>query len=899
MTLLEGVTSARLLEALGWALVNFLWQGATIGIVAAIVLLALRRCSANARYLVCCAALALMAIAPVATFFIVFWAQGAAPVEFESAIVASAALETTWSDRVSSWLPSVALGYVIAALLLQLRLGVQLVHANSLKLRGCLAAPPAWRGIVNDLKMRLGLRRTVQVVESSVVSVPTVVGWLQPFVLVPVSAISGLSPDQLRAVLAHELAHIRRYDYLVNLIQAVIESLLFYHPAVWWLSRRMRDEREFCCDDIAVRVCGDSVCYARALSSLVSMRDEEPIPALASTGGSLMNRIRRLVGVRPATATRPGAATVAMFAVVAATVVISSLAFAVPAERAVQLPATAEEAAALASISAIDDGDGGLAERLRAAGLADEEIRIVLKIIESQHRNLAESRRRDTIRDRFVEQEVAAVAEARGRANRVREEIQRRHVVEDERRVRTDREHAAELHRHLQERLAAGDLAEADVARLVERAMEEAGHAMGRIERQHGDGDRRPDVERHLQELHEHLQRAVPDELKRHLHEALTHAYGEAQRAYEQGDMHESAELRSLIEAVHGELGKRLEDRAIGEDDARRHFEAALAQLHERGINIKGDQLHEVEERLNKLHQHLQKQLESSGVPKEQIHEHLGKLHEHLQKQLESVGISENQLHEHLRKQFESAGITENQLHEHLQKQFESAGITANQLHEHLRKQLESAGITENQLHEHLRKQFESAGITENQLHEHLRKQLESSGVAKEQLHEHLGKLREHLQKQLESSGVPKEQIHQHLEQANKALKQYYEQLQRHQSEGESSPEAAIRERLHRELLERDRGAVAEDERRVREHLRRVDESEARSRSRHESLSAESIEQLLEHMHKLQDHLHQGLESGRISKEQAREHLLDAQRKLEAALQELREEGGRRRPRSR
>ena len=873
MTLLESVTSARLLEALGWALVNFLWQGATIGIVAAMVLLALRRCSANARYLVCCAALALMAIAPVATFFIVFWAQGEAPVELGSAIVASAALETTWSERVSSWLPSVALGYVIAALLLQLRLGVQLGHAQSLKRRGCRAAPPAWRGIVNDLKARLGLHRTVQVVESSVVAVPTVVGWLQPFVLVPVSAISGLSPDQLRAVLAHELAHIRRYDYLVNLIQAVIESLLFYHPAVWWLSRRMRDEREFCCDDIAVRVCGDSVCYARALSSLVSMRDEEPIPALASTGGSLMNRIRRLVAVRPATATRPGAATVAMLAVVAATVAISSLAFAVPAERAAQLPAIAEEAEALASIDAIDDGDGGLAERLRAAGLADEEIRIVLKVIESQHRNIAESRRRDTVHRRLVEEEAAAASTARSRADRIREEIQRRHVVEDERRVRTDREHAAsselrdverqlaEMHRHLEERLAAGDLAEVDVSALVERAMEEAGHAMGRIERQHGDGDRRPDVERHLQELHEHLQRAVPDELKHHLHEALTHAYGEAQRAYEQGDMHESAELRSLIEAVHGELGKRLEDRAIGEDDARRHFEAALAQLHERGINIKGDQLHEVEERLNKLHQHLQKQLESSGVTKEQIHEHL-------QKQLESVGISENQLHEHLQKQLESSGGAKEQIHEHLSK-----------LHQHLQKQLESSG--------HLDQANEALKHYYQQLH---------------RVHPEAADDFTELQDYYE-------QLHRvHPEAADAAEAAIREYLHRQRSDAEGAAESAIREQIHRDFLDRERRPQA-DGRRDRELGRtpllgdffksHADQPEARSRSRHESLSAESIEQLLEHMHKMQDHLHQGLESGRISKEQAREHLLDAQRKLEAALQELRVERGRRRSRSR
>ena len=91
------------------------------------------------------------------------------------------------------------------------------------------------------------------------VDVPTVIGWLRPVVLVPASALAGMTPQQLEAILAHELAHIRRHDYLVNLLQTLVETLLFYHPAVWWLSRRIRIERENCCDDLAVSLCGDPV----------------------------------------------------------------------------------------------------------------------------------------------------------------------------------------------------------------------------------------------------------------------------------------------------------------------------------------------------------------------------------------------------------------------------------------------------------------------------------------------------------------------------------------------------------------------------------------------------------------------------------------------------------------
>ena len=99
---------------------------------------------------------------------------------------------------------------------------------------------------------------------------PIVVGWLRPVVLLPASAITGLTPEQLQAVLAHELAHIRRYDCLVKLIQAVVETFLFYHPAVWWVSGRIHEESEHCCDELAVEACGDRRSYARALASFAA-----------------------------------------------------------------------------------------------------------------------------------------------------------------------------------------------------------------------------------------------------------------------------------------------------------------------------------------------------------------------------------------------------------------------------------------------------------------------------------------------------------------------------------------------------------------------------------------------------------------------------------------------------
>jgi hypothetical protein len=135
----------------------------------------------------------------------------------------------------------------------------------------------------------------VKVLESSLVSVPTAVGWLRPAILLPASAFTGLTPQQLEAVLAHELAHVRRNDYLVNVLQTGVETLLFYHPAAWWVSRQIRAEREHVCDDMAVRVTGDAMTYARALTRIERLRTTAPRLAMGADGGSLRSRVSRLV----------------------------------------------------------------------------------------------------------------------------------------------------------------------------------------------------------------------------------------------------------------------------------------------------------------------------------------------------------------------------------------------------------------------------------------------------------------------------------------------------------------------------------------------------------------------------------------------------------------------------
>src|SRR5204863_1628482 len=167
-------------------------------------------------------------------------------------------------------------------------------HVRRLHRMALATLSSPWQTACRRLAYRLGLPAAAHVVESGLVDVPTVVGWLRPAILLPVAALASLSPAQVEAILAHELAHIRRHDYAVNVLQTIVETLLFYHPAVWWLSNRIREEREHCCDDVAIAVCGDPVSYARALAELETFRSASASMAVAATGGSLIRRVRRI-----------------------------------------------------------------------------------------------------------------------------------------------------------------------------------------------------------------------------------------------------------------------------------------------------------------------------------------------------------------------------------------------------------------------------------------------------------------------------------------------------------------------------------------------------------------------------------------------------------------------------
>ena len=177
-------------------------------------------------------------------------------------------------------LPGVVGVWFLGVLILLCRLNLGLMAARRMKLSAVEPATAELQSVLRALKNRLGIERAVRLVNSVVVQAPTVVGWLRPIILVPAGCMMGLSAAQTEALLAHELAPHSPPRLPRKLFQMVVEAVLFYHPAVWWVSRQMRREREHCCDDLAVAVSGDKLAYAKALSFLEEKRSPAPAGAL-------------------------------------------------------------------------------------------------------------------------------------------------------------------------------------------------------------------------------------------------------------------------------------------------------------------------------------------------------------------------------------------------------------------------------------------------------------------------------------------------------------------------------------------------------------------------------------------------------------------------------------------
>ena len=382
--MVDAIAASPLVYAIGWALTQFVWQGAVVGAATAALLAMLSRRDARTRYGIACLGLLIMVVLPVVDLMDQNPADREASANSRPQLATPAPavynltsepsvaetqsplslIENRWSQAdMEALFPVAVLVWLVGVLTVSLRMFGGWILVRRLRGSGTPASVERLRS-VEALAQRLGIARPIRAMESALVSVPAVIGWLRPVLLLPASALAGLSPEQLEAIIAHELAHVRRHDYLINMLQTAAETLLFYHPAVWWVSERIRIEREHCCDDIAVAVCGDADTYVGALATLEEGRTHGAL-AMAANGGSLLARVRRLLDVPP----QPSWRTPAGLAVSGMIIVLLALVANVSAAKTVSEPIQRTEEQAARRPSEPGQRERGIRSRTPSLGI--------------------------------------------------------------------------------------------------------------------------------------------------------------------------------------------------------------------------------------------------------------------------------------------------------------------------------------------------------------------------------------------------------------------------------------------------------------------------------------------------------------------------------------------------
>lgn len=325
----QGLVQHPLLELTGWTIVHSFWQGIVIAVPLGLLLRLQKHRSASSRYLTACVGLLLLFTWPLLSFTMLVRStdssrsvaskansessQALSHVSRSSPEFSGPITHTTKFDEPNTqepmatvtptvgggmegtWMSAIAALWLIGISLMVVRLCVGVWCISSLRRRATLVQDTRLNSCFSQLIERMKFRYPLLLLESVELQVPVVMGALQPVIIVPTSFMTGFSISEVESILAHELAHVRRWDWLVNLVQSVIEVILFYHPIAWWISGEIRRERENCCDDVAIAVCGDPVVMAKALLHLDEARCDASVLAMSARGGSLIRRIRRLV----------------------------------------------------------------------------------------------------------------------------------------------------------------------------------------------------------------------------------------------------------------------------------------------------------------------------------------------------------------------------------------------------------------------------------------------------------------------------------------------------------------------------------------------------------------------------------------------------------------------------
>ncbi|MDX2370775.1 MAG: M56 family metallopeptidase [Colwellia sp.] len=305
------LSTSPFLTSLSLTLLHFMWQGLLVAAVLKSTLLIFNNHKPQVRYGLSALAMSINLLLPIITFAIIYQTENSPTNTIANSLALSEFIQElkqpdaffSYNELLAllpSLLPYVAILWLATISLLAGKLLLEVYNVNNLPQQNTAEPSQKLQARFNELAKQISLTITPRLLISLKVEVPMAIGWLKPVVLLPASMVSGLSTPQLEMLLLHELAHIRRHDYLVNFFQTLVETLLFFHPAIHWVSKQVRNEREYCSDDIAVQHCGDAIAYAHTLAdtaSLCTKTHHHTIPnmAMAASGGDLKQRVIRLV----------------------------------------------------------------------------------------------------------------------------------------------------------------------------------------------------------------------------------------------------------------------------------------------------------------------------------------------------------------------------------------------------------------------------------------------------------------------------------------------------------------------------------------------------------------------------------------------------------------------------
>ncbi|MFC2103945.1 M56 family metallopeptidase [Bacteroidota bacterium] len=318
MNLLSDLFSEKVINALGWDIFHILWQGFLIAVVLGIVLRFIKHKYANIKYLISFISLILLVGLSVFNFTSNYdqspllnntenyrlhytEANTSTLIDLsESNIELSQGFVDNIKAKIESidkYFPIAVNLWIIGVFVFTLKFILSFLYTSRLKSKSLDKISDQWFNRFKKIEDQLKIRKAVGYVESQLIKIPLVLGYFKPVIVIPTEMLTGIPSNQIEAIIAHELAHIRRNDYILNVLQTIIETLLFFHPAVWYISSQIRKERENSCDDMALTVCDGSLVYAKALVSVQELTLRKHYSAVAFSGRKkhLLNRIKRMI----------------------------------------------------------------------------------------------------------------------------------------------------------------------------------------------------------------------------------------------------------------------------------------------------------------------------------------------------------------------------------------------------------------------------------------------------------------------------------------------------------------------------------------------------------------------------------------------------------------------------